>query len=74
MGRRVARDGSLAELLGGFVRHAASVLRPGGRLVWLSPLPQHTARIARDASLLVQDGPEVDLGGFQAQLQLCQRR
>lgn len=74
MGRRVARDGSLAELLGGFVRHAAGVLRPGGRLVWLSPLAPLTARIAREAALQVQDGPDVDLGGFHAQLQLCHRR
>lgn len=73
MGRRVARDGSLAELLGSFVRHAAGALRPGGRLVWLSPLAQHTGRVAREASLQVQDGPDVDLGGFSARLQICRR-
>lgn len=74
MGRRVARDGSLAELLGGFVRHAARALRPGGRLVWLSPLAAHTAQHARDSGLSVQDGPEVDLGGFSARLQICWQR
>ncbi len=73
MGRRVARDGSLAELLGGFVRHAARVLRPGGRLVWLSPLAEHTARAAGAAGLVVEDGPEVDLGGFGARLQICRK-
>jgi 23S rRNA G2445 N2-methylase RlmL len=73
MGRRVARDGSLASLLEGFVAHAARALRPGGRLVWLSPLAAQTARAARAASLVVRDGPDVDLGGFSARLQICER-
>ncbi len=69
MGRRVARDGSLAELLEGFVRHAARVLRPSGRLVWLSPLERKTERLARDLGLRVMGGPDVDLGGFSARVQ-----
>jgi 23S rRNA G2445 N2-methylase RlmL len=73
MGRRVARDGSLAPLLEGFVRHAARALRPGGRLVWLSPLAAQTARAARGAGLAVREGPDVDLGGFSARLQICER-
>ena len=73
MGRRVARDGSLAALLEGFVRHAARALRPGGRLVWLSPLAAQTSRAARAAGLVVRDGPDVDLGGFSARLQICER-
>ncbi|HTV20989.1 MAG TPA: methyltransferase, partial [Polyangiaceae bacterium] len=73
MGRRVARDGSVGELLEAFVRHAANVLRPSGRLVWLSPLAKRTERAARGAGLQVEAGPEIDLGGFSAQVQICRR-
>jgi 23S rRNA G2445 N2-methylase RlmL len=73
MGRRVARDGSVGELLEGFVRHAAKVLRPAGRLVWLSPFARRTERVARSAGLEVQAGPEIDLGGFSAHVQVCRR-
>jgi predicted RNA methylase len=73
MGRRVARDGSLALLLESFVRHAASVLRPGGRLVWLSPLERRTERVAHELGLHVSTGPNVDLGGFSARVQIIRR-
>jgi len=74
MGRRVARDGSLGPLLESFVRHAASVLRPAGRLVWLSPLGKLTDRVARECGLHVRSDAEVDLGGFSALLQVLTRR
>jgi len=74
MGRRVARDGSVGDLLEAFVRHAANVLRPSGRLVWLSPLARRTERVARSLGLDVQSGPDVDLGGFSAQVQIFRRR
>lgn len=74
MGRRVTRDGSVGDLLERFVRHAADVLRPSGRLVWLSPLSRRTERVARSVGLDVRSGPEVDLGGFSAQVQICRRR
>jgi HEAT repeat protein/predicted RNA methylase len=74
MGRRVARDGSLRGLLGGFVEHAARVLVPGGRLVWLSPLAELTAGRARAAGLSVERVTSVDLGGFEAELQIAQAR
>jgi 23S rRNA G2445 N2-methylase RlmL len=69
MGRRVARDGSVGDLLERFVAHAATVLRPGGRLVWLSPLGKRTERRARELGFAVTSGPDVDLGGFTATLQ-----
>jgi precorrin-6B methylase 2 len=69
MGRRVARDGSVGDLLERFVAHAANVLRPGGRLVWLSPVGKRTERRARELGLALISGPEVDLGGFTATLQ-----
>ncbi len=74
MGRRVARDGSLALLLEAFVRHAAQVLRPSGRLVWLSPLERRTERVARELGMHVLEGPSVDLGGFSARVQVLTRR
>ena len=74
MGRRVARDGSLGPLLESFVRHAATVLRPAGRLVWLSPLGKLTERAARECGLQVRSDAEVDLGGFSAVLQVFTRR
>jgi precorrin-6B methylase 2 len=74
MGRRVARDGSVGDLLEAFVRHAANVLRASGRLVWLSPLARRTERVALGVGLDVQRGPEVDLGGFSAQVQILRRR
>lgn len=73
MGRRLARDGSIDALLTGFVRHAARALRPGGRLVWLSPLAAKTERAAREAGLEVKQGPDVDMGGFAAKLQTFTR-
>lgn len=73
MGRRVVRDGSLAELLEGFLRHAASALRPGGRLVWLSPLEVKTERQGRALGLRVAAGPDVDVGGFSARVQVLTR-
>jgi 23S rRNA G2445 N2-methylase RlmL len=73
MGRRVARDGSLGPLLDAFVVHAASVLAPGGRLVWLSPLAERSARIAARAALAVERGPQLDMGGFQAEIQVLRR-
>ena len=74
MGRRVTRDGSIGELLERFVAHAAHVLRPSGRLVWLSPLGKRPEKRARDLGLIVTPGPDVDLGGFTATLQCFTRR
>jgi precorrin-6B methylase 2 len=70
MGRRVARDGSLAALVDAFTDHAARVLVPGGRLVWLSPLGGRTAERAEKNLLRVSLRQVVDMGGFQAELQV----
>ncbi len=69
MGRRVARSAELATTLDRFVDHVAGVLSPGGRFVWLSPLPARTAERARLAGLALHSSLEVDMGGFAAQLQ-----
>jgi len=73
MGRRLARDRTLGPLLTDFVAHAARVLSPGGRLVWLSPLPELTRRAAAAAGLRGPTGPLVDMGGFDAELQTLKK-
>ena len=72
MGRRVQR-GDVAPLLTDFLRNAASVLRPGGRLVWISPLPRVTQVAARAAGLACRRAQALDMGGFTAQLEVWVR-
>jgi hypothetical protein len=73
MGRRVARDGHLGELLLAFLAHAAKQIRPGGRLIWLSPIPAKTRQQAAAHGLTVERVSNVDLGGFSAELQKITR-
>jgi uncharacterized protein with von Willebrand factor type A (vWA) domain len=73
MGRRVARDGSLGALLDQFTDHAARVLSPGGRLVWLSPLAGQTAARAEANGLRVTLRQTVDMGGFHAEMQVWEK-
>ena len=73
MGRRVTRDGNLGPLLDAFLANAASVLVPGGRLVWLSPFADRTAATARRLGLKVTRHEPVDMGGFPAELQRFER-
>ena len=56
-----------------FLQHAARVLRPGGRLVWISPLPRVTHSVALQAGLRCQHTRTVDMGGFSGQLELWVR-
>jgi len=74
MGRRLARDRTLAPLLERFLTHASGVLVPGGRLVWLNPLPELTRRLAPALGLDVETGPRVDLGGFEATLERVRKK
>jgi tRNA G10 N-methylase Trm11 len=69
MGRRVLRAAGLSGVLCQVVRNVASQLAPTGRMVWLSPFPDATARAAADAGLQVERLGPVDLGGFTAELQ-----
>jgi tRNA G10 N-methylase Trm11 len=73
MGRRVARDGSLGELLDRFTDHVAQILPSGGRLVWLSPFAGRTAARAEENQLRVTLRQTVDLGGFHAELQVWEK-
>jgi Putative RNA methylase family UPF0020/HEAT repeats len=69
MGRRVLRARGLSGVLCQVVRNVAGQLVPGGRMVWLSPFADVTARAAADAGLVVERLTPVDLGGFSAELQ-----
>jgi 23S rRNA G2445 N2-methylase RlmL len=69
LGRRVHRSSDLGELLDRFLDRAAEILAPGGRLVWISPFPERTARAATSHGLELFHSQLVDMGGFDAQLQ-----
>jgi 23S rRNA G2445 N2-methylase RlmL len=68
MGRRVAR-GELAPLVDRFIHNVARALAPGGRLVWLSPMPERSRARLTDAGLTIDLARPVDMGGFRAELQ-----
>ncbi len=69
MGRRVLRARGLSGVLCQVVRNVAGQLSRQGRMVWLSPFPDATARAATDAGLQVERLGAIDLGGFTAELQ-----
>jgi 23S rRNA G2445 N2-methylase RlmL len=69
MGRRVARGEDVGQLLREVLEAAARKLKPGGRIVWLSPLPGVTRRAARELGLAPTYQSMVDMGGFEAELQ-----
>jgi 23S rRNA G2445 N2-methylase RlmL len=74
MGRRVHRGGMLEELLAAFLRHAAATLAPRGRLVWVSPLGDKSARAAAAAGLRLGARHAIDMGGFVADLEVWHKR
>ncbi len=74
LGRRVARGEDLGDLLESFVDRAASLLAPGGRMVWLSPFPARTAKRAVKHGLKTMQTRDVDLGGFTAGLQVFAKK
>jgi len=73
MGRRVAR-GELAPLVDRFLHNVARALVPGGRLVWLSPMPERSRARLVDAGLTLDLARPVDMGGFRAELQRATKR
>jgi predicted RNA methylase len=73
MGRRVERHADLDKLLSEFVRNAAYTLVPGGRLVWLSPMGDRTARFGQAEGLVVERRGPVDLGGLPTELQVMRK-
>lgn len=71
MGHRVHRHQDLREFFDRFVDHAARVLVPGGRLVWISPHGDRTAARAARAGLRVILRRRVDMGGFDGDIQIA---
>ncbi len=69
MGKRVHR-GTLEPIIVGFVEAWLALAPAGGRLVWLSPLPQITDVLFSKAGCRVDFRGAVDLGGFEAQLEV----
>ena len=69
MGRRAVRATGLADALDRFVAHAASVLVPGGRLVWIAPWPSRARTAAVKAGLDFGWARTIDMGGFEAEVQ-----
>jgi 23S rRNA G2445 N2-methylase RlmL len=74
MGRRASRIPRLAEMLDRFVGHVASVLAPGGRLVWIAPWPKRARAAAAHAGLVLEWARLVDMGGFDAEMQRWNKR
>jgi 23S rRNA G2445 N2-methylase RlmL len=69
MGRRATRVRGLMEDLDRFVQHVASLLVPGGRLVWIAPWPDRTRRVAAETGLRLDGARTIDMGGFEAEMQ-----
>lgn len=72
LGRRVPIDDAPG-FLAAFLAHAAGLLSPGGRLVWVSADGPLTAALAREAGLEPTDRRAVDMGGFSAEMQVLHR-
>lgn len=70
MGRRVLRGEDLHSLLDRFLAHAAAVLAPGGRIAWITPVPAQSARVAKYVGLERIMTARIDMGGFDAEMQL----
>jgi len=69
MGRRLLAGPGLGPLLATALANAAAALRPGGRIVLLSPLPELTLQQAETHGLRPTRRHRVDMGGFSAELQ-----
>ncbi|MEZ4368296.1 MAG: methyltransferase [Kofleriaceae bacterium] len=67
LGRRLRGD--VVAMLEAFLRHAATSLVPGGRLVWLTPIARSSDALLRELGLRLDRDLAVDLGGFDAPMQ-----
>ncbi len=73
LGLRVHRGEALALLLR-FLDHAARIMAPDGRLVWISPSPAKTVEAAERLGLVATWRQAVDMGGFTAEIQRFERQ
>jgi len=70
MGRRLLRGIDLHDFFDRFLEHVSTVVAPGGRIAWISPLPLKTTSRADVLGLERTFHRRVDMGGFDAELQL----
>lgn len=68
LGRRVARSEG-PSLLDDFLRHASLLLKPQGRLVWITPHAARHRQLAESLGLRLSFQGQVDMGGFAATMQ-----
>lgn len=68
-GKRVLEPAAIGPLLDAVLAHAARVMKPGGRFVWMSPLADVTAEAARRHGFAARLRRAVDVGGVPAELQ-----
>lgn len=73
MGRRVLRGADLGAFFDRFLDNVARALAPGGRLVWVSPLPGRALATAERLGLSASLQQDIDMGGFEAQLQVLRK-
>ncbi len=71
LGRRLRGDAGA--LLERFAARVPSMLAPGGRLVWITPSPDRTGPVLRDAGLALGYARDIDLGGYEARLERWNR-
>jgi len=71
MGMRLRGD--VGALLEAFAARVPSLLRPRGRLVWLTPVPGRTQGPLRAAGLRRSFARDVDLGGHEVMLERWER-
>jgi predicted RNA methylase len=69
LGSRVGDGPHVRALMEAFVANVARVLRPGGRMAWLTRQPRHTDPLLAAAGLAVTRSFEVDLGGVRVAMQ-----
>jgi hypothetical protein len=63
----------VGDLLAATMANVAEQLRPGGRLVWISPDPRGTADAARRRGLGSTLSRAIDVGGVAVELQVFEK-
>lgn len=74
MGRRVLDRRSLEPLFDGVLANVRNAMRRDGRVVMLSPIPGRTVELAVRHGFRVERRGPVDLGGFDAELQVLEMK
>jgi 23S rRNA G2445 N2-methylase RlmL len=73
LGHRAGFGGDVPGLLADVLRTVARVIPAGGRMVWVSPRPEATARLARACGFAVTLRTRVVLAGLEAEVQRFER-